>query len=70
MSLESHFTIQLCWTVLGSKKGVCFYTVANTKEIIFTKLGVIPFLFAFLCYVVRKWASFRNVVFDFHYYGR
>jgi len=44
-------------------------TVANTKEAILTKLCVIPFLFAFLHYVVRKWANLRNVVFNFHYYS-
>lgn len=68
MSLESQFTIQLDWTMWGSKKGIYVYIVANTKAIL-TKLCVIPFLFAFLWYVVRKQANFKNVVFNFHYYG-
>ena len=69
MSLASQFTIQLGGTVWGSEKGIYVYTVANTKEAILTKLCVIPFLFAFLWYVVRKWANFRKVVFNFHYYS-
>lgn len=69
MSLESQFTIQLEWAVWGSKKGTYVYAAANTKEAILTKLCVIPFLFAFLWYVVRKQANFRNIVFNFHCYG-